>query len=103
MAEEHDSIAVQLESAEVSLPLDVRQQLLSGLGTESEIPLGIREEFAAAGTTRPVELTEMQKAYLLDVIERSSIGEGDGLPEAVLSFRNALIEDLHGSDDPRLS
>lgn len=96
MAEEHDSVVVQFASGEVPLPLDVRQDLLSGLGTESELPLSIREEFASAGTTRPVQLTEMQKAYLLDAIEKTSIGGGDAL-------RNALIQDLHGSDDPRLS
>jgi hypothetical protein len=103
VAEEHDSIFLELASGVVPLPLDVRQQLLMGLGTESEIPLGIREEFAAAGTTRPVELTDMQKAYLLDVIERSPIGGTDGLPDEIVALRNGLVEDLHGTDDPRLS
>ena len=103
MAEDHESVVVQFASGPVPLPLDVRQELLSKLGTESEIALGIREAFAAAGTTRPVELADLQKAYLLDVIEKSSIGGADGLPEDVLALRNALVQDLHGSDEPGLT
>jgi hypothetical protein len=94
VASTDDTITLRFRSAEVALPLDTRQELLPILGTDDEIGGSIRGAFAEAGATEPVELDDVQKAYLLRALEHRTIGGADGLPEGFLALRNALIDDL---------
>ena len=59
----------------------------------------VRKEFVDVGTSRPVRLTQEQKAGLLEVIEHwggQASGElPDGLPTGIFALRIALRDDLH--------
>jgi hypothetical protein len=57
----------------------------------------VRNAFVAVGTTRPVVLTDAEKAELVGIIDgwASSIESGlDGLPDGIAELRHALNADL---------
>lgn len=99
MEEPLDSVTVRLRSAEVTLPIDTRQDLLMQFG-QDEVGRDIRAAFAEAGASHPIELTAAQKTYVLAAIERRTIGGDHGLPEEILALRNALIDDLREVREP---
>ena len=59
----------------------------------------VRNAFRAVGTTRPVRLTEPQKAALLNIItiwaDQTVDGDVSRLPEGIEALRHALHDDLH--------
>lgn len=92
-------MTVSLNRGEVGLPWESRTALLDEI-RRVEFAKAIVDAFEAVGTSRPVTLTEGQKADLIDCIESwasQTPGGFEGLPEGMYELRNALHDDLHDS------
>jgi hypothetical protein len=83
----------------VAIPWASRDALLERFqGLESLD--AVRDAFVAVGTTRPIVLTDAQKAELLGIIDGWSSGIDDRLeapPDGISELRAALHDDLRGS------
>jgi hypothetical protein len=81
-------VRVSTHDGEFDLDWNEREELIATLsavpGSESVI-----ERFRAVGATRPVELTDEQKALVA-----STIDAGRGLGEALHELREAFVDDL---------
>ncbi len=79
----------------VSIPWSSRDALLEQLETRDsiiDVP-DVRDAFLAAGTSRPVRLTDPQRLALRKVITfwaNETGGSYDDLPEGIQDLRNAL-------------
>ncbi len=100
MPERLQQVTVSLSTGDVIVPWEVRQTLLNELGKHTP-GREIRVAFEAVGATRPVTLTQPQKTYLLEVIEQwavETVNGFDALPDAILTLRNTLHDDLHDAE-----
>jgi hypothetical protein len=90
-----DEIRIELPSGIVSIPPSSRVALLEQLETRdsiTDVP-DLRDVFQAAGTSRPVRLTDPQRLALRKVITfwaNEMGGSYDDLPEGIHDLRNAL-------------
>jgi hypothetical protein len=87
----------------VELPWESRKALLDRLsgiaGTE-----GIREEFTAAGSTRPVELGRPEVELLVGILHSWALFGGvRRLPPGIWDLHNALNDDLRAAHGRRPS
>ena len=102
---EIDEVRIELRRGIVSIPSSSRDALLEQLvkrGSMTDVP-DVRDAFLAAGTERPIRLTDPQKLGLRNVISFWAVEEGDNydnLPEGVFALRNALQDDLPHVDVP---
>jgi hypothetical protein len=89
-----NTVRVALSTGDAAvIPWSSRRELLDRLYGPDRLP-EIREAFLAVGTSRPVELTDAQKAELVAVINGWASVE-DELPDGIGQLRNALRDDLH--------
>ena len=90
-----DEIRIELPSGIVSIPRSSRDPLLEQLETResiADVP-DVRDVFLAAGTSRPVRLTNPQRLALRKVITfwaNEAGGSYDDLPAGIHELRNAL-------------
>jgi hypothetical protein len=94
-----DEVRIELRRGIVSIPWSSRDALLEQLQNRDSMNnvREVRDAFLAAGTTRPVQLTDPQKLGLRNVITfwaNEMGGSYDDLPEGIHALRNALQDDL---------
>lgn len=90
-----DEVRIELRRGTVSISGSSCDALLEQLGNRALND--IRDAFLAAGTTRPIELTDPQKLALRNAISFWAVDTGgsyDELPEGIYHLRNALQDDL---------
>jgi hypothetical protein len=96
---------VQITSSRgmVELPWSSRQALLKRF-EHLDSMRDVREAFEAVGTSRPVSLTQTQKAVLLEIVDawghEVEGGPTAGLPEGIFELCNALRDDLYDNPPP---
>ena len=96
MPERLDRVAISTKSGTVELPWTSRDRLLHEIrnldGAET-----IRHAFEAVGASRPVPLSDTDKALLVGAIDGWAASVTvDELPEGVWALRSALADDVHG-------
>ena len=94
VGERRDLSAVRVELAAggmAVIPWSSRSQLLDRLYGPDALR-EIREAFIAVGTSRPVELTDAQKAELVAIIEGWA-DKRDPLPQGIDELRHELRDD----------
>jgi hypothetical protein len=90
-----EEVRIELRGGMVSIPWSSRDALLEQLETRDsiiDVP-DVRDAFLAAGTSRPVRLTDPQRLALRKVITfwaNETGGSYDDLPEGIHDLRNAL-------------
>jgi hypothetical protein len=90
-----DEVRIELPGGTVSIPWSSRDRLLEQLETResiADVP-DVRDAFEAAGTSRPVRLTDPQRLALRKVITfwaNEMGGSYDELPEGIHDLRNSL-------------
>jgi hypothetical protein len=90
-----DEVRIELPGGTVSIPSSSRDRLLEQLETResiADVP-DVRDAFQAAGTSRPVCLTDPQRLALRKVITfwaNEMGGSYDELPEGIHDLRNSL-------------
>jgi hypothetical protein len=89
-----DEVRVALRRGIVVIPWSSREALLRRFQDLSSMS-DIVDAFQNAGTTRPVLLTDSQKALLLNLITFWADQTDDDLPEGISELRWALHDDLH--------
>jgi hypothetical protein len=89
-------VQIELRRAVVSIPSSSCDALVEELATRGALN-DVRDLFLAAGTAKPVRLTDPQKRELRSVITFWAVGTGgsyDDLPDGIYDLRNALQDDL---------
>jgi hypothetical protein len=91
-----DEVRIELRRGVVSIPPSSCDALVEELGSRDSTS-DVRELFVAAGTTRPVRLTDPQKRELRNAISFWAVEQGGGydeLPDGISALRSALQDDL---------
>jgi hypothetical protein len=93
-----DYVQVAVRGGAVTMPWTSRDALLERLADAPPELQPIITAFRAVGASRPVELTQKEKAELLTVIDvcAHQVG-GDGLPAGIRDLRDALDDELRNS------
>jgi hypothetical protein len=92
-----DEVRIALHRGIVTIPRSSREALLERFH-DLRTMHDVHDAFRAGGTTKPVRLTDPQKALLLNIITfwaDQTDGGYDNLPEGIYDLRNALHDDLH--------
>jgi hypothetical protein len=94
-----DHVEIPLGRETITLPWASREALL-GQFKHLDSMRDIRRQFENVGTSRPVQLTRLQKRDLLQVIVQWASEEGgyDRLPEGIFDLRNALHNDVSDTE-----
>jgi hypothetical protein len=94
-----DHVEIPLGRETITLPWASREALL-GQFKHLDSMRDIRRQFENVGTSRPVQLTRLQKRDLLQVIVQWASEEGgyDRLPEGIFDLRNALHDDVSDTE-----
>jgi hypothetical protein len=93
-----DEVRIALRRGTVSIPWSSCYALLDRV-RNLESMHDVRDSFRAVGTTRPIRLTDPQKAGLLNIItfwaNQTVDGDVSLLPKGIPALRDALHDDLH--------
>jgi hypothetical protein len=93
-----DQVRITLRRGTVSIPWSSCHALLERVRSPEQTN-DVRDAFGAVGTTRPVRLTDPQKAELLNIIifwaDQTVDGDVSRLPDGIDGLRHALHDDLH--------
>ena len=93
-----DEVRIALRRGTVSIPWSSCYALLDRV-RNLESMHDVRDSFRAVGTTRPIRLTDPQKAGLLNIItfwaDQTVDGDVSLLPKGIPALRHALHDDLH--------
>ncbi|HEY1316130.1 MAG TPA: hypothetical protein VGF10_02825 [Gaiella sp.] len=94
-----DDVRIELRRTTLSIPSSSCQELLEQLANRESLSdvRDVRDAFLAAGTRRPVRLTDPQKLGLRNVISFWVVemgGSYDDLPVGIHALRDALQDDL---------
>jgi hypothetical protein len=88
-----DYIEIEVNDGTITLPWYSRETVIREVGA-TEDREEIRNAFEAAGTTRPVELTDEQRSELLNILDLwCQRDTAEGLPEGVDDLRRELTEE----------
>jgi hypothetical protein len=96
MPERIDHVTVATGRERVRLPWKSRDALLAEL-RHLDSAAGIRKAFEDVGATRPVTLSDADRALLYTAVEHWShrLGSFEDLPAGVWDLRCAIADDMH--------